>query len=165
MAFSNKHLRWLALVLRIALGGIFIYAAWAKLRDPWELYALAINSYEVLPLWAVELVARTLPWLELVVGVGLIAGIGLRIWSAATSLLLVVFFGLMVRAFAKGMQINCGCFGGTGDIISKWTLLRDGSMLAGSLLLTWMAFPRRSQPASHGNPVPDPNPAPDRIPV
>ena len=143
MAFSSKHLRWLALVLRIALGGIFLYAAWAKLRDPWELYALAINSYEVLPLWAVELVARTLPWLELVVGVGLIAGIGLRIWSATTSALLVVFFALMVRALAKGMQINCGCFGGTGDIISKWTLLRDGSMLAGSLLLTSMAFVRQ----------------------
>jgi uncharacterized membrane protein YphA (DoxX/SURF4 family) len=143
MAFSNKLLRSLALVLRIALGGIFIYAAWAKLRDPWELYALAINSYEVLPLWAVELVARTLPWLELLAGVGLIAGIGLRIWSATTSALLVVFFALMVRAFAKGMQINCGCFGGTGDIISKWTLLRDGSMLAGSLLLTSMAFVRQ----------------------
>lgn len=143
MAFSNRHFRWLALVLRIALGGIFIYAAWAKLRDPWELYALAINSYEVLPLWAVELVARTLPWFELVIGIGLIAGIWLRLSATATSLLLIVFFGLMVRAFAKGMQINCGCFGGTGDIISKWTLLRDGSMLAGSLLLTSMAFVRQ----------------------
>jgi len=163
MDFSNKYFRWLALVLRIALGGIFIYAAWAKLRDPWELYALAINSYEVLPLWAVEIVARTLPWLELLIGVGLIAGIGLRIWSAAVSLMLVVFFALMVRAFAKGMQISCGCFGGTGDIISKWTLLRDGSMLAGSLLLTWMAFARKRQTGPPAGAVPDP--APDRIPV
>ncbi len=135
------------------------------MKDPWELYALAISSYEVLPLWAVELVARTLPWLELVVGAGLISGIGLRIWSATTSLLLAVFFALMVRAFAKGMQINCGCFGGTGDIISKWTLLRDGSMLAGSLLLTWMAFARKRQTVSGGNPVSDPNTVSDRIPV
>jgi len=163
MDFSNRYFRWLALVLRIALGGIFIYAAWAKLRDPWELYALAINSYEVLPLWAVELVARTLPWLELLIGVGLIAGIGLRIWSFAVSLILAVFFALMVRAFAKGMQISCGCFGGTGDIISKWTLLRDGSMLAGSLLLTWMAFARKRQAGPPASAVPDP--APDRIPV
>jgi uncharacterized membrane protein YphA (DoxX/SURF4 family) len=146
MAFSNRYLRWLALVLRIVLGGIFVYAAWVKLRDPWELYALAINSYEVLPLWAVEIVARTLPWLELAIGVGLIAGIWLRISSTITSLLLMVFFALMVRAFSKGMQINCGCFGGT-DIISKWTLLRDGSMLAGSLLLTSMAFARRRNTA------------------
>jgi len=165
MASSSKPLGWLALVLRIALGGIFIYAAWAKLRDPWELYALAINSYEVLPLWAVEVVARTLPWLELLVGIGLAAGIGLRIWSSITSLLLLVFFSLMVRAYAKGMQISCGCFGGTGDIISPWTLLRDGSMLAGSLVLTWLAFARRRQPAAAGKPASDPNPAPDRIPV
>jgi len=140
MAFSSKPFRWLGLVLRILLGGIFIYAAWAKLKDPWELYALAISSYEVLPLWAVELVARTLPWFELVVGVGLIAGVWLPVFSSIVSALLVVFFTLMVRAFVQGKEISCGCFGGTGDIISKWTLLRDGSMLAGSLLLTWMAF-------------------------
>jgi uncharacterized membrane protein YphA (DoxX/SURF4 family) len=146
MAFSNRYLHWAALVLRIVLGGIFVYAAWVKLRDPWELYALAISSYEVLPLWAVELVARTLPWLEMAIGVGLIAGIWLRISATVTSLLLMVFFALMVRAFAKGMQINCGCFGGT-DIISKWTLLRDGSMLAGSLFLTSMAFARQRKAA------------------
>ena len=146
MVFSSKPLRALELVLRLVLGGIFIYAGWVKLRDPWELYALAINSYEVLPLWAVEAVARTLPWFELAVGAGLVAGIWLRISATITSLLLMVFFALMVRAFAKGMQINCGCFGGT-DIISKWTLLRDGSMLAGSLLLTLMAFKRQRRPA------------------
>jgi putative oxidoreductase len=146
MVFASKPLRWLELVLRIVLGGIFVYAAWVKLRDPWELYALAINSYEVLPLWAVEVVARSLPWLELAIGVGLIAGIWLRISATVTSLLLMVFFGLMVRAFAKGMQINCGCFGGT-DIISWRTLLRDGSMLAASLLLTAMAFKRQRRMA------------------
>ena len=146
MVFASKPLRWLELVLRIVLGGIFVYAAWVKLRDPWELYALAINSYEVLPLWAVEVVARSLPWLELAIGVGLIAGIWLRISATVTSLLLMVFFGLMVRAFAKGMQINCGCFGST-DIISWRTLLRDGSMLAASLLLTAMAFKRQRRMA------------------
>jgi len=69
----------------------------------------------------------------------------------------------MVRAYAKGMQINCGCFGGT-DIISPWTLLRDGSMLAGSLALTWVAFTGR-RPAAPAGPVADANPAPDRIPA
>src|SRR6185369_14273416 len=103
MIFSSKPLGWLELVLRIVLGGIFIYAAWVKLKDPWELYALAINSYEVLPLWAVELVARTLPWLELAVGVGLVTGILLRVWSTLTSALLLLFFSLMVRSFSKGM--------------------------------------------------------------
>jgi uncharacterized membrane protein YphA (DoxX/SURF4 family) len=90
----------------------------------------------------VELVARALPWTELLIGVLLIAGRWLRLATTVMSLLLLVFFGLMVRAFAKGMEISCGCFG-PGEIISWRTLLRDGSLLAGSLVLTWMAFLQR----------------------
>jgi uncharacterized membrane protein YphA (DoxX/SURF4 family) len=125
----------IALILRVVLGGIFVYAAWTKLKDPWALFAMAIDSYGVLPMWAVEWTARTLPWLELLIGALLIAGRWMRASTAATSLLLLVFFGLMVRAYAKGIEINCGCFG-PGEAISWKTLLRDGSMLAGSLLLT-----------------------------
>lgn len=121
--------------MRIGLGAVFIYSAWTKLRDPWALFGMAIDSYHALPAWAVEWVARSLPWVELAIGVLLVIGRGMRIASVAASVLLLVFFGLMVRAFAKGMEINCGCFG-PGEIISKMTLLRDGTMLAGSLLLT-----------------------------
>ncbi|MGA3262370.1 MAG: MauE/DoxX family redox-associated membrane protein, partial [Bryobacteraceae bacterium] len=125
MISSSKTLPAVTLVLRIALGAIFVYAAWTKLRTPWELFAMSIDSYQLLPLRAVELVARTLPWFELAVGLLLIAGFWLRSAAAATTLLLAVFFGLMVRAYAKGMEINCGCFG-ANDIISWKTLLRDG---------------------------------------
>jgi uncharacterized membrane protein YphA (DoxX/SURF4 family) len=144
MTSPNKTLRIVALVLRLALGVIFIYAAWIKLREPWALFAMAIDSYGLLPLKYVELVARTLPWFELLIGILLIAGIFLRTASVATSLLLAVFFGLMVRAYAKGMQINCGCFG-PGEVISWKTLLRDGSMLAGALALTWFSWRQATQ--------------------
>ena len=85
-------------------------------------------------------------------GVVLIAGRWLRVTSTVTSLLLLVFFSLIVRAALKGQEISCGCFG-PGETISWKTMLRDGSMLAGSLLVTAMAFlrPRRSpllEPAS-----------------
>ena len=146
MVSSNSALRAVALLLRIALGAVFVYAAWVKLRDPWELFALAINSYQILPLKAVEFVARTLPWFELAIGLMLIAGRGLRISAAATSLLLLVFFGLIVRAYAKGMEISCGCFG-NNEPITWLTMLRDGSMLAGSLLLTVFAFRTRRKMA------------------
>ena len=145
--------RGILLVLRIVLGAVFVYAAWVKLfgphlwplhLEPWELFALAISSYDILPLKMVELVARTLPWIELLVGLMLLAGRGLRISSTVISLLLLVFFSLMVKAFAQGKEISCGCFG-PGEMISAWTLLRDGSMLAGALVLTWMAFQRRRQ--------------------
>jgi len=58
----------------------------------------------------------------------------MRVSTVATSLLLMMFFGLMIRAYAKGMEINCGCFG-PGETISWRTLLRDGALLAGSLTL------------------------------
>jgi uncharacterized membrane protein YphA (DoxX/SURF4 family) len=139
MTSPNRTFRIVALLLRLALGAIFVYAAWLKLSKPWALFAMSIDSYQLLPLWAVETVARVLPWLELAVGVCLIAGIFLRSAAVATTLLLAVFFGLMVRAYAKGMEINCGCFG-PGEVISWKTLLRDGSLLAASVALASMSF-------------------------
>jgi putative oxidoreductase len=141
MAYSNRYLRLLAIVLRVILGAIFVYAGWVKLKDPWELFALGISSYQILPLGMVEMVARTLPWLEVVVGVLLASGFGLRISATITTLLLVVFMALMIRAYVKGMEISCGCFG-AGEVISWKTLLRDSTMLMASLFLTWVAFVR-----------------------
>jgi len=128
------RIRALALVLRVALGAIFVYSAWTKLKDSWALFAMAVDSYQVLPLWGVQWVARTLPWMELAIGVLLMVGRWMRVATVVCSLLLLLFFGLMVRAHLKGMEINCGCFG-PGEAISWRTLLRDGAMVAGALLL------------------------------
>lgn len=147
MGYSNRAIYWTAFGLRVILGGIFIYAAYVKLKDPWELFALAISQYQLLPLTMVEWVARSLPWIELAVGVLLVTGRWLKVGATAASLLLLTFFVLMIRADLKGMAINCGCFGGTDDVISWKTLLRDGSMLAGSLALTALAFLRQRKAA------------------
>ncbi len=143
MDYSNSRIRWAAVALRVILGGVFIYAAYVKLKDPWELFALAISQYQLLPLGMVELVARSVPWVELAIGVLLVTGRWLRVGATAATLMLLTFFVLMIRADIKGMAINCGCFGGTDDIISWKTLLRDGSLLAGSMALTTWAFLRR----------------------
>lgn len=128
-----------AIVLRVVLGAIFVIAAWIKLRDPWALFAISIDSYQVLPLWAVEIVARTLPWFELLLGVLLISGFWRSVSATAASLLLAVFFSMMIRATIKGLQIDCGCFG-PGDRLSWVTLVRDGALLASSVFVTVMAF-------------------------
>jgi len=147
---SNKYVRLAALLLRIALGAVFIYAAYTKLFQftegrphllPWQLFAMAIDSYQLLAAWAVEVLARTLPWFELLIGVLLLVGRWTRFATATTSLLLVVFLTLIVRAYLKGQEISCGCFG-TNEAISWKTLLRDGSMLAGSVFVTAMAWRR-----------------------
>jgi putative oxidoreductase len=146
MTSPNKLLRMVLLLLRLAVGGIFVYAAWTKLREPWALFAFSIDAYHVLPEWAVTLVARTLPWVELMAGLLLVAGRWMRISTVATSALLTLFFGLMVRAYARGEAIDCGCFG-PGEAISPLTLLRDGSLLAASLVLVFAAFRKRRKPA------------------
>ena len=132
-------MRWVLLVLRIALGAVMLYAAYTKLSQPWLVFALSIDSYQLLPEWAVLFVARTLPWFELVLGVLLIAGIGLRYAAAASSALLLVFFGIMVRSYAKGLGIDCGCFG-VGEALTPKTLVRDGILLAMSFFVTFAAF-------------------------
>jgi len=130
------------LVLRIALGAVFVYAAVIKLQTPWQLFAGAIADYKILPDWAVNPLAHALPWAELLIGLLLAVGRFLRTASTACSLLLLVFFTLMVRAFVTHQAINCGCFG-PGEIISWRTLLRDGSLLAASLAITWFSFMKR----------------------
>ena len=127
------------IVLRIGLGAVFGYAAWTKLHEPWRLFAMSVDAYHVLPEWGVIAVARSLPWLELTLAVLLVAGLWRRATLPAASVLLGVFFGLMVRSYARGEGIDCGCFG-PGEAISPLTLLRDGGLLAVSLGLTAAAF-------------------------
>ncbi|HTS65353.1 MAG TPA: MauE/DoxX family redox-associated membrane protein [Candidatus Acidoferrales bacterium] len=147
MDFSkSKALHITLLALRVVLGGIFIYAGYVKLVEPWQLFAAGVASYELLPMWAVEIVAKSLPWFEVAAGVVLISGFFFRTSSTIIAGLLAVFFTLIVRAYLQGKEINCGCFGGN-EPISPLTMLRDGSMLAGAIFLCVMAYRNRRTPA------------------
>jgi uncharacterized membrane protein YphA (DoxX/SURF4 family) len=143
---STTAVRVFMLLVRLALGAIFAYAGYVKLRDPWQLFAMGIDSYQILPLRWVEITARVLPWIELLLGGLLISGRWLRVSGTLVSLMLLGFMTLMVRAYAKGMQINCGCFG-PGEVISWKTLLRDGSMVAAAIAMTCLAFLKRPKTA------------------
>ena len=129
------------------LGAIFLYAAYAKLyfNGGWHLgdyhffFGMAINSYNLLPVWAVELLARVLPWFELALGAFLIIGIGLRWAGLFASALLLVFIAAMTRAYILGLEIVCGCFG-NNEKLGPGTLIRDSSMLVLALAVTIGAF-------------------------
>src|SRR5205814_9889311 len=103
-------LRRSILILRLVLGVVFLYAAWTKLRASPLIFAMSVDSYQLLPEWAVLAVAYTLPWLELVVGILLLAGLWLRYTAAAASAILIMFFALMLRSYVQGQGIDCGCF-------------------------------------------------------
>ena len=130
--------RGLRLLLRLLLGAVFVYAAYTKLRQSWLLFALSIDSYQLLPEWAVLALARTLPWFELAVGLLLVAGAWLRSASIAGTLLLALFFGVMVWSYAREAGIDCGCFG-VGEALSAKTLARDGALLAAGIALAVMS--------------------------
>ncbi len=123
----------------MALAIVFIYAAYMKLREPWLLFAMSIDAYQILPEWAALTLGRILPWLELALGLLLATGFGLRYSAASASIMLAGFFAVMVRAYVMGMKIDCACFG-LGDVIGPRTLVRDGVLLVLSVGLTVLAL-------------------------
>ena len=139
--------RVLLVLGRVALGAIFLYAAYSKLYfdGAWHLhdyhffFAMAIDSYKMLPLSVVEWMARILPWFELLLGALLIVGVGLRWAGSITTALLLVFMIAMTRAKILGLEINCGCFG-NNEKLGTATLIRDSSLLVLALAVTIGAF-------------------------
>jgi uncharacterized membrane protein YphA (DoxX/SURF4 family) len=142
--------RRVTLVLRLLLGAVFVYAAYTKLRQSWLLFALSIDSYQLLPDWAVFAVARTLPWLELVLGLSLMAGVWLRYLSLLAAAILATFFTVMLISYFRGAGIDCGCFG-VGEPLSAKTLVRDAALLAAAVALVAYTH-RRADPQS---PIPN----------
>jgi len=128
-------------VLRLFLGAVFLYASFDKILNP-ESFAKAVYNYQILPDIAVNLAALWLPWLELLLGICLIAGVWLPGATLMSTGLLTVFIGALVFNLIRGLDIHCGCFSteateGPADI---WTVLRDGGFLALALLLTVYVF-------------------------
>jgi len=131
--------KWLLLAGRLILGAVFAYAAYSKLKEPWMLFAMGINSYQMVSESTAKFLAQTLPWFELLLGIVLLTGFVLR-WSAtAASALLVFFFSVMLRAYMKNLAIFCGCFG-VGEKLGPLTLARDGSLAALALAVMIGAF-------------------------
>jgi uncharacterized membrane protein YphA (DoxX/SURF4 family) len=133
--------RVLLILARMALAGVFLWAAIAKLRDPWMLFAMQLDTMHVLPEAAVTFVARTLPWFELLLGILLVAGIKMRVVGSLASALLVAFFSVMLILYLRGFQGDCGCFG-PGEQLGPKTLARDGALVLVSAWITWEAFRR-----------------------
>jgi len=128
---------WIA---RLGLGAMFIYAGYAKLQHPF-LFEMAVDGYQLLPPWAVIVVARGLPWLEIALGLLLWTGWKLRYSAAFTSLLLGFFLVTMAITYARGIEAACGCFG-TSEPISPRTLARDSLILAAAVVLAVRAWRR-----------------------
>jgi uncharacterized membrane protein YphA (DoxX/SURF4 family) len=132
---------WVSLGARLLLGGVMLVAGALKVTDP-ETAAQAVRAYELLPDSLVQPVGWGLPFLEIAIGLLLIVGFGVRASAAAAGVFLVVFIAAVSSAWARGLSIDCGCFGGGGAVAPGQTkylqeILRDVGLLVLAGWLWW----------------------------
>lgn len=136
------------LVIRLILGGVFVYASVDKIIHP-AAFAEAVYNYQILPDALINLTAIVLPWLELILGAFLILGLWLPGAALLCNLLLITFFGALVFNLARGLDIHCGCFStsqeGTSNLCMCLYLIRDGIFLLLGFYLLWRIFLRKSE--------------------
>jgi uncharacterized membrane protein YphA (DoxX/SURF4 family) len=130
---------------RFGLAAVWLVSGLLKAVDPDQTY-IAVRAYDVLPDSGVEAVAALLPWVELALGVLLLAGIGTRLVAVLSAVLLLAFVAGVSQAWARGLSIDCGCFGGGGAVEPGETtyvqeLLRDVGFL---LMAGWLVVRPRT---------------------
>lgn len=133
------------LLARLVLGGTLVAAGVLKVGDP-RGSARAVRAYELLPDQVATWVGYALPSLEIVVGALLLLGLFTRAVAAVAGALMTAFVFGISWAWAHGLTIDCGCFGGGGQIGADettyaWDLVRDGGL---TLLAAWLV----TRPAS-----------------
>ncbi|HEX9949643.1 MAG TPA: MauE/DoxX family redox-associated membrane protein [Thermodesulfobacteriota bacterium] len=100
---------YLSLLFRWFLGTIFVYAGLVKIADPLG-FALALYNYHILPSWTINPLAICLPWVEVIIGAGLLAGIMIPGGALVVSGMLAIFAVAIVVSLIRGLGIACGCF-------------------------------------------------------
>lgn len=137
-------------VARLGLAAVWLVSGVLKAIDPDATY-VAVRAYDVLPKAGVTVVATVLPWLEIVLGLLLLAGVAVRTVAVASAMLLLVFVAGVTQAWARGLSIDCGCFGGGGAVEPGQTaygreLLRDAAFL---LMAGWLIVRPRTLGVLH----------------
>jgi uncharacterized membrane protein YphA (DoxX/SURF4 family) len=108
-------LDWIGTVARLGLAAVWLISGAVKASDPNQTY-IAVQAYDLLPAGAVSAVAGAVPFLELALGVLLLVGLGTRITAAVSALVLLAFIVAVAQSWARGLTIDCGCFGGGGQV-------------------------------------------------
>jgi len=134
--------RWVTTLARLVLGVVLVVAGWLKVSSPDEAVR-AVQAYRILPGGLTHPVGYGLPLLEVLVGLLLLLGLGTRWAAVAAGVLMVVFIAGIVSVWARGLSIDCGCFGGGGAVdpfccASRYAteIVRDLVFLG---LATWIA--------------------------
>ncbi|MGC4174444.1 MauE/DoxX family redox-associated membrane protein [Demequina sp.] len=139
---KSEVFEWISTVVRLAMAGILIAAAIPKIQDiPQSI--IAVRAYRLLPEPVVPFVGTMLPFVELLLALFLILGLFTRIAAIVWLAMMAAFMFGVIWAWAKGYSIDCGCFGGGGDVAEGTTnypmhmLERVGFVILGAWLLVY----------------------------
>jgi uncharacterized membrane protein YphA (DoxX/SURF4 family) len=143
---QNKYGKWFGFLARLTLGGVLLAAGWLKVFTPAK-SQMAVRAYEVLPISVANFFGIALPWLEVGLGILLILGIAVRLSAILGGALMVLFIAAISQAWARGLSIDCGCFGGGGTVEPGQTkyvseILRDTVLALLALYLMRYALSR-----------------------
>lgn len=134
---------WLGTAARLGLAGVWLYAGWSKVTDL-AASGRAVHAYQVMPYELAKLVGAVLPFVELALGVLLLAGAATRLAAGVSAVLLVVFIAGITSAWIRGLAIDCGCFGSGGPLTPGETpsygldITRDvGFLTLAAFLAVW----------------------------
>ena len=130
-------MKYLVLIARLVIGGVFVYASIHKILDPAG-FAQAVRNYQMISPHYSNLIAVTLPWIEFCAGLFLILGIRTKASALMVAGMMVVFSVALSHAYFTGLDIGCGCFStnpSPSDKITPLTLIRDLSLLPAALFV------------------------------
>jgi uncharacterized membrane protein YphA (DoxX/SURF4 family) len=130
---------WVSTAVRLGLAGVLLWSGGAKLSDPQQA-VMAVQAYEILPVSVGEFVGYALPLFEVALGVALLVGVATRVSAVVAGALMTAFVVGVASAWARGLSIDCGCFGGGGVVAEGEAnylpvLLRD---LGFTLMAGWL---------------------------
>ena len=134
---------WISTIMRIGLAGVLLWSGGAKVSEPRQA-VMAVQAYEILPTSVGEFVGYALPLFELALGLALLLGVATRISAVVAGALMSAFVVGVASAWARGLSIDCGCFGGGGAVAEGEAnylpvLLRDAGFAA---MAAWLVvFP------------------------
>ncbi len=137
---------WVELLCRLLVGGVFIYASIDKILHPAE-FAKVVYNYQMLPVPLSNLMAMSLPWVELFTGLALLMGVLRRESALVLSALLVFFIIALSVNIYRGVDIDCGCLGlsGGGRTIGIVTVIEDVILLVATLLVLGRAVREKGE--------------------
>ena len=148
MNLSIRSRRQYSIVaVSLVLAAVFIYAGIDKIRDPLQ-FADSIAAFSILPAVFINLLAIGLPPFEILCGLVILAPVSRRIGALAMVLCSMLFFTALLSALARGLTLDCGCFGAGAPSRSRmWLeLVLDAALFCGALFVYGRSIRRSLRP-------------------